>query len=907
MSSDTCTEGCGNTKVTENEECDDGNVVGNDGCNSMCRLEPGWSCETLSDAGTGATTTGSCTTSCGDGIKAGQEECDAGVNNGQNSGCDKDCGLQPSAVCYETEEHLSVCRLCGNGYREEGEACDPGETSGIAGCSIDCSSVTPGWDCVGGTPSMADECRAGPPTLIAPNVGQRTATSIQWTWAAVDGKGLDISRYEFEWTVLHPVHGTTTHQRVVINRTDTDVLELPKDTSFVYSAGVSACTSAGCSPMSAPSEPTSVRPSPEEELVQLAQVMTDGPAAGAASPSASGPEASASVVDFEPENTDGVNTEISNANDLGLSAAMTVGGDNQEPDVAVETSLGDDGSLLANRPGGSLDELLSLPPVPCSTYVGTLEEGILPCTPDPVEETPVPLQTTIPQTTPGEVVTLSFSEAITQNTGFEVEEMVIEVPIEEERVEIVQTPAPPAPQSLMTPPPAVSVADIEESSPMVEMTLGLPFSVEEFNDEAQNKFRMAIAAAAGVDGEHVFILEIKDISRRRQAAGIEVRTAVRTESKDQAQALAGSLTEESLNKELAQVGLPAATMVSSPKVTSSDSINCESYSTCSSVVTYVKVQIKENKKMAAGFVVLIVFGVLIAIGIKFHIYTRYVHPKLFPKDEVETGDDKKSARREVSAFLSDLKRLFGIQGQELQDGEESRASDADEIDMRLHEFYAGRISNRVDQALKWWRFVGLTKALEAWVLSTQVSKKQKAKLDRFNSLVKSPRPSAAQLSSDDMKLSGSAAGEENCGEEDERSGDGSTVDDVSAESNSSDEDEMQNIKADKAYSQDEGVTKGRGLSTLPMVDDEPLGASSEPVRVMSLQDRHELEILAGRGSTFGSTRSLEDRLGVLSSDSFKSSTAKVSADLLYRHMASEPTPRLANGEKLQSGEKRDDE
>ena len=71
-----------------------------------------------------------------------------------------------------------------------------------------------------------------------------------------------------------------------------------------------------------------------------------------------------------------------------------------------------------------------------------------------------------------------------------------------------------------------------------------------------------------------------------------------------------------------------------------------------------------------------------------------------------------------------------------------------------------------------------------------------------------------------------------------------------------------------------------------MVDDEPLGASSEPVRVMSLQDRHELEILAGRGSTFGSTRSLEDRLGVLSSDSFKSSTAKVSADLLYRHMAS---------------------
>ena len=317
---------------------------------------------------------------------------------------------------------------------------------------------------------------------------------------------------------------------------------------------------------------------------------------------------------------------------------------------------------------------------------------------------------------------------ITQSTGIEVEEIVIEVPIEEDPVDIRIEETPPPQPEANTAPPAVSVADIEESTPMVEMTLALPISAEEFDEEAQTKFRIAVGAAAGVDSEKVYILEVKDTSRRRQEAGIEVRSAIQTESKESAQALSETLTEDSLNHQLEQVGLPAATMVSAPKVTSSENINCESYATCSSTVTYVKVQIKENKKMAAGFVVLIVFGVLVALAIKYHIYTRYLRPKLFPDDEIKTPDDEKSVKWEAATVLSDLKKCLGMEEQDLQS---QASSETDETDMQLREFYDGRISNRTEHALRWWRFVGITKALEAWVLATQTSKKQKAKLNRY--------------------------------------------------------------------------------------------------------------------------------------------------------------------------------
>ena len=40
---------CGNGKyeIEKGEECDDGNVLDDDGCNSECKIEEGWNCELM--------------------------------------------------------------------------------------------------------------------------------------------------------------------------------------------------------------------------------------------------------------------------------------------------------------------------------------------------------------------------------------------------------------------------------------------------------------------------------------------------------------------------------------------------------------------------------------------------------------------------------------------------------------------------------------------------------------------------------------------------------------------------------------------------------------------------------------------------------------------------------------------
>ena len=110
--------------------------------------------------------------------------------------------------------------------------------------------------------------------------------------------------------------------------------------------------------------------------------------------------------------------------------------------------------------------------------------------------------------------------------------MIVELPVEEAipDIRIEETPAPEQPQVVAAVSPPVSVADIEEEVPMVEMTLAIPMSAADFDESAQNRFRMAVGQAAGVPGDKVYILEIKDISGRRQSPGIEVRTAIQTES-----------------------------------------------------------------------------------------------------------------------------------------------------------------------------------------------------------------------------------------------------------------------------------------------------------------------------------------------------------------------------------------
>ncbi len=126
---------CGDGKVNGTDECDDGNTADGDGCSAQCRLEgcgdgrigSGEQCDDgNSSSGDGCSS--SCTVErCGDGeVQAGlSEACDDG-NTANGDGCNAACGIES----------------CGDGIIQpggaRGEACDDGNTRGEDGCSVDC-------------------------------------------------------------------------------------------------------------------------------------------------------------------------------------------------------------------------------------------------------------------------------------------------------------------------------------------------------------------------------------------------------------------------------------------------------------------------------------------------------------------------------------------------------------------------------------------------------------------------------------------------------------------------------------------------------------------------------------------------------------------------------------------------
>jgi cysteine-rich repeat protein len=116
---------CGDGKLDLDEECDDGNPVGGDGCSPTCKIESGFTCTTTTAQSTAATI---CQPVCGDGIVAGAEECDSGAlfNTGDYGGCTSSCTYGPN---------------CGDGVVQAagGEECDLGSSNGLtSSCSSTC-------------------------------------------------------------------------------------------------------------------------------------------------------------------------------------------------------------------------------------------------------------------------------------------------------------------------------------------------------------------------------------------------------------------------------------------------------------------------------------------------------------------------------------------------------------------------------------------------------------------------------------------------------------------------------------------------------------------------------------------------------------------------------------------------
>jgi len=97
---------------SNDEECDDGNFVGGDGCSPTCKIEHGYTCfvnYTDPECAKGACLS-LCFATCGDGIVAQEEECDDG-NSFQGDGC-FNCKLESPDWRCKGEPSECILRKC---------------------------------------------------------------------------------------------------------------------------------------------------------------------------------------------------------------------------------------------------------------------------------------------------------------------------------------------------------------------------------------------------------------------------------------------------------------------------------------------------------------------------------------------------------------------------------------------------------------------------------------------------------------------------------------------------------------------------------------------------------------------------------------------------------------------------
>ena len=123
---------CGDSVRSQDEACDDGNAVGDDGCAADCRtVDPGFSC-----APPGAP----ChrVARCGDGVAVLPELCDDG-NAKAGDGCSDTCKIELGWKCSGSPSTCSKT-TCGDKKIEGAEGCDDGNALPFDGCSADCQN-----------------------------------------------------------------------------------------------------------------------------------------------------------------------------------------------------------------------------------------------------------------------------------------------------------------------------------------------------------------------------------------------------------------------------------------------------------------------------------------------------------------------------------------------------------------------------------------------------------------------------------------------------------------------------------------------------------------------------------------------------------------------------------------------
>jgi cysteine-rich repeat protein len=126
-----CSTTCGDGIPAGDEGCDDAPPAeGGDGCSATCEVEVGYEC-------TGTPSVCTVSSVCGDGITEGLEGCDDG-GHAVGDGCSAICTAEPGYNCTGSP---SVCvNLCGNNTTDAGEECDDGNTIDLDGCSAACTN-----------------------------------------------------------------------------------------------------------------------------------------------------------------------------------------------------------------------------------------------------------------------------------------------------------------------------------------------------------------------------------------------------------------------------------------------------------------------------------------------------------------------------------------------------------------------------------------------------------------------------------------------------------------------------------------------------------------------------------------------------------------------------------------------
>jgi len=124
----------------------------------------------------------------------------------------------------------------------------------------------------------------------------------------------------------------------------------------------------------------------------------------------------------------------------------------------------------------------------------------------------------------------------------------------------------PVPPPQTTPAPVAAVAPAD-SKFFVTMTVTMPYKKSDFNEALQDKYKAAIASAAGAPVDNVDIVSITE--KRRRAGSVDVETKIRATDESGMTALSdalgsGDALKTKINSALKAQGLPESTGVTAP-------------------------------------------------------------------------------------------------------------------------------------------------------------------------------------------------------------------------------------------------------------------------------------------------------------------------------------------------------